>query len=365
MEINKETFFSDYKGVFVAVVAAVILGVIFLANTVLSNKAVSLKTGELSFKAGEPYEISWNAKNVDRVGIALFNGSKGQWIIQNYPAGSKKYVWNSDPYQAAGTEYRFAVFAYPWKKGNPIAYSAAPITIVGQKYASCDNYSVEFSWPHISNTFPGIHKAFVTAQAYSGNLGGIAGADANCAKEAQKAGYQGTFIAFLGVDSKSASERTQKEWIYVEAEPAGTLAEGKTCHRLLAASTQKLLDIMQMTKPLAQMGLSETMHKRLGDVWFGRRTQSTETKCLQITKRGLADSFSSNYNCQDWTIAKRQIYTGAVPAEADLPRCYSAEGKSIKANHYGAVASGVDDSGAFVLGGDTCDSNHRLLCVEQ
>jgi hypothetical protein len=60
--------------------------------------------------AGQSYEIEWSSSNVDRVGIVLFGGEQPQWIAYNYPAGAQKFVWESDPYQPAGTQYRFAVF---------------------------------------------------------------------------------------------------------------------------------------------------------------------------------------------------------------------------------------------------------------
>jgi hypothetical protein len=49
--------------------------------------------------------------------------------------------------------------------------------------------------PDASVTRP--NKAFITADTYSGNLGGIAGADAKCAISAVQAGLPGTFVAFL------------------------------------------------------------------------------------------------------------------------------------------------------------------------
>jgi hypothetical protein len=363
--MDKETLFQDYKGVLVAAVAVIVLGIVLLLNFSLSNKQVSLKAGEPSLKAGEPYTIAWSASNVARVGIALFNGDKPQWIVQNYDAAAGKYVWDSDPYQAAGADYRIAVFAYPWKKGNPIVYSPSPITVVGQKYVSCDDYSVENSWPFLSDSYPNLHKVFITNGVYSGNMGGVSGADASCAQEAKKNNYPGNYVAFLGTDSKSAAERIAKDGIFVEAEPIGTLAEGRSCHRMVAENLQKLLDKSRLAKNLAQVELSDVFYKRLGDVWFGRRTSSTETKCLAIAKQGVVGAFSGSYTCQDWSISKRQVYAGTVPAEADLPRCYDAEGKNLKANYYGAVASDLDDNGNYVVAGDTCESSHRLLCVEQ
>jgi len=364
--MDKETFLREYKSIVIAAAIIVILGAVLLLSFVFSGKKITIKekTGD-TFKAGESYAISWNATNISKIGIVLFNGAKAQWIVQNYPAKAKKYVWNSYPYQEAGTNYRIAIFEYPWRKGNAIAYSASPITIVGQKYVSCDDYSVEYGWPFLPDTYPDIRKVFVTTATFSGNFGGLDEADAACKKEAEKNNYKGNYIAFVGIDSKSSSERITNPGVFVEAEPIGTLIEGRTCHRFIAENTQRFLDVTRLTKSLAQIKLSETFYRRLGDVWFGRRTASTETKCLPIPLRGVVGAFSGTYTCQNWTTNKRQVYYGVVPAEADLPRCYDSEGKNVMANYFGAVASSLDEKGDYAIAGDTCNASHRLLCVEQ
>ena len=117
--MDKETFFQEYKGVVVTAVVIIILGIVLLLSFVFSSKTITLKavSGQAaSFKVGNPYTIAWKASNVGRVGIVLFNGDKPQWIVQNYPASAGKYIWNSSIYQESGTNYRFAVFEYPWKK---------------------------------------------------------------------------------------------------------------------------------------------------------------------------------------------------------------------------------------------------------
>lgn len=48
---------------------------------------------------------------------------------------------------------------------------------------------------------------FVTSQAFNGNLGGLAGADAKCQALAQAAGLPGTFKAWLGNATVSAASR--------------------------------------------------------------------------------------------------------------------------------------------------------------
>ncbi len=362
--MDKQTFFTEYKTVLIAGIAVLVLAVVLLVNFLVSTKSLSFVVGADSFNAGDSFQIRWAAKNISRVGIVLFNGDEAQWIIQNYPGAAGKYTWNSDPYQAAGADYRIAVFEYPWKNGNLIAYSPVPITIVGQKYVSCEDYSVELLWPHLSDAYSNIHRVFATSSSYSGDMGGIDGADAICAKEAEKLGYSGNYVAFLGTDEKSASERIAKNGVFVEAAPAGTLTEGKSCHRLVARDLQNLLDITRAENNLAKFQLSDSLYKALGNAWYGRRTAAVKTECLPIARKGVADAFSASYNCQDWTVDKKQIYSN-LSAEADLIRCYNESGKRVQANYYGAIAASFDLEGSYMLDGDTCDSAHKLLCVEQ
>jgi len=361
--LNKETFLQEYKGVLIAGVALLVLGIILLFNFVFSTKRIAVSPGAMSFQAGENYEIKWSAANVGRVGIVLFGGDQPQWIAHNYPAGAGRYVWQSDPYQEAGAEYRFAVFEYPWKKGNAIAYSPALISIIGQKYVSCDSYSVEQNWPYLPSKHPGVLRAFITQSAFDGNLGGIDGADQKCAQEAQKMGYDGTYIAFLGTDDKSARERAAKDGIFVEAGAIGQSVEGRFCHRYLAQNLQKLMDKINLSKEAAQIQFSGSFNQGFGNLWLGRMSPAIEKKCLSLgIDKEKEMMFSNSYTCQNWTANKRLI-TGA--ADANLTRCYDLEGKNLVAKYYGAATITLSEQGGYGLGAASCDAKRRLLCVEQ
>ena len=361
--MEAESFFAEYKGVFIAAAAAVILGLIFLANFFFSSKKISLSPGEPSLTAGQSYEIKWSSSNVDRVGIVLFGGEAPQWIAYNHPAGAQKFVWQSDLYQPAGNQYRFAVFEYPWKKGNAIAYSPAMITILGQKYVSCDEHSVEQNWPCLPAKHAGILRAFVTQNTYSGDLGGLPGADEKCNQEAKKAGYEGNYIALLGTDGVSARERVQKDGIFVEAGAIGQAAEGQACHRYLAENIQKLLDKTNLSREAAQIRFSPAFASGFGNLWLGRMTSAIEKKCLSLgVDRGGEMMFSNSYTCQDWTVGKRAI---SGVADANLTRCYDLQGKNLVAQYYGAAAITLGEQGGYALGAASCDTKRRLLCAEQ
>lgn len=53
----------------------------------------------------------------------------------------------------------------------------------------------------------GSHKIFMTTASYTGNLGGLAGADAKCAAAATAGGQTGTFVALLSTTSVNARDR--------------------------------------------------------------------------------------------------------------------------------------------------------------
>jgi hypothetical protein len=69
---------------------------------------------------------------------------------------------------------------------------------------SCDPTQSKTSWTQI----PGCFKIIFTAlnEAHDGKLGGVSGADALCAQQAAKAGYTGTFKAFLSTSTQNAKD---------------------------------------------------------------------------------------------------------------------------------------------------------------
>jgi hypothetical protein len=365
--MDKETFIREYKGVAIVGVVLVAIGIVLLMNLAFSTKQLVFRdpVQPVSIKADEAYTIVWGARNINRIGIALFKGDQPKyWIVENYPASAGKFYWKTFIYES-GADYRLAIVEYPWKNGNKVAYSPFPVEIIGRQYESCDDYSITQKWPFLTNNYNSAKKIFVTQGSWNGNLGGIAGADERCKAEAQKNNYSGNFIAFLGSDSVSAFERITKNGVFIEAEPAGTLKEGHTCHRFVASSIAELLDVTRAAANEKKIVLGDSLSKKLGDVWYGRRSSTAETKCLELPMQGRNYAFSGTYTCQNWSTEKKQVYFGEIPAEADLPRCYNKEGKVIAANYFGASSSGFDTNGNFYVTGDTCDSSHRLLCIEQ
>src|SRR4051812_9068951 len=54
---------------------------------------------------------------------------------------------------------------------------------------------------------PHLNVAFVTSGVFSGNLGGVAGADAACTAAAQAGNRSGTFVAFVSSTGENAIAR--------------------------------------------------------------------------------------------------------------------------------------------------------------
>lgn len=365
--MNKEQILKEYKTVIIAAAALAVIAILFILNALMSDKSISIKapTELLALKVGESYTIKWSSKNVGSVGIALYKGDKAQWIAQGISAGKGSFDWKPFVYQAPGADYRLAVFEYPWKKGNAIAYSRWPLEIVGPRYASCDTLSIENQWPFIPSDYPQLHRVFITTKAWNGNLGGLDGADAKCQNEAGELGYSGTFIALIGTDAVSAKERITKNGTFVDSNPEIQLAEGRTCNRLIANSVDTLLDKSLLTKEQAAAQLGFNFGKRISDAWFGRKTPVSKQSCLELPFLGQTSAFSWTSTCQDWKQGKREVYSGSVPLEADLPKCYNQAGKNVPANYYGANASGLDANGNLIMTASTCDQEYRLVCVEQ
>jgi len=365
--MDKETFFQEYKGVAITAAALIIFGLIFLVNFMFSTKSLSLKTPAepITIKAGETYRISWNYRNIGRLGLVLFKGDKPEWIVPNYPASNGFYDWTPFVYQDPGADYRIAMFEYPWRDGNQIVYTSYPVEIIGPKYSSCESYSIESEWPYLPSNYSNIHRVFITNGNWTGNLGGLVGADEKCAQEAESRGYAGNYIAFIGTDDVSAAERITSDGIFIEADSTDNLAEGTSCNRMIASSLKGFLDKTRLSGAVAKVELSEAFARKLSNVWYGRRTAQVDTECLPIPGTGATGAFSGTYTCQDWVNESQVVYSGEIPDEADLPRCYDASGKSIPANYFGASASQVSDSGEYGIGGDTCEASRSLICIEQ
>jgi hypothetical protein len=366
-ELNKQTFFSEYRNLIVLGGLLLTVAIVFLMNVAFSSKSITITSPfqSTSLKAGDTFSVAWSSKGIVSVGIVLFNGDTPQWLAKGVPAGKGKFDWTVLQNQDSGSNYRLAVFEYPWKKGNTIAYTQAAIQIVGPKYVSCNDLAVENEWPFVPGDYPNVKRVFVTDAQWNGNLGGLDGADAKCQQQADSEGYKGTFIAFLGTNKVAAKDRVSQTSSFAWAKSAATLPEGQDCYRLIARNVDSLLNKALLATGQMGVELDSEFSRMMGGVWYGRRTSAAKTECLDLQNVGATSAFSGTYDCQDWTTSQGKIYQGDVPPDADLPRCYDTHGNNVFANYMAADTSGVAIDGSLVVTGTSCDHYERLVCVEK
>ena len=318
----------------------------------------------LTLKAGETYTIAWKAGGISKVGIVLYQEGKASWIAKDLPAKNSPYKWKVFSYQTPAPNYKIAVFEYPWKTGNAFRIADQAYEVIGPKYASCDKLGIENEWPYIPSDYENLIKVFITESKWKGDLGGLEGSDKKCQQEAQKLGYAGSYIAFLGDDSTSAQDRLKDQGVYIDANPAYELLEGRTCHRLIAENPQRLIEKFTLNGNEAKIKLESDFTKKFSQLWIGQLTRNMKSDCLYIAGTGSSESYSYTTTCQNWTQSKDKIYQGEVPDFVGLERCYDESGKSIPANWLGAFGTNEDSSGSILVLGRKCSSSFSLLCVE-
>jgi len=347
---------------------------VFLAQmfSIKSLKVLSPNGGE-EWKTGETNTIKWTSRGIDRVGIVIFDGQEPKWIAKNVDAKEGKYDWNIFIWEEPSENYRIAVFEFSWKKGNKIDYSDNAFTVVGPKYVSCDSLSVGAEWPYLASDFPNLRKVFVTNNRWTGNLGGLAGADEKCQKEAEKLELPGTWKAFLGDDRTLAIERLKLDGVFVEAERAATLSGGKTCHRLLGENFEKFFEKFFSLNVMNQKQLSEDFFKGFSNLWLGRVKDASPKDCVVISSqypsKVMAENYSFTSTCENWTVDNDEI-PGYPPVKRpytpEYPKCYLSSGKTTNAVAQGGLSAGLNTNNTFSpYLGKYCSTWQRLLCVEQ
>lgn len=368
--INKQSFFKEYRSLLIIAGLIITIAVVFIINSATSTKTIVIgkPNQTITLKAGETYTITWGAKGVTSVGIVLFSGNKGtnaQWIAKGVAAAKGKYDWVVAENQPSGSDYRLAVFEYPWKKGNAIAYTDTAIQIIGPQYISCNDLAVQNEWPYLPGNYPGLKRVFITQGSWTGNLSGIEGADTKCQQEADAKKLDGKFIAFLGTDTISAKEKIQEPAVFALANNSQVMPDGQVCYRLLGRNVDSLLNKTLLAADQISIVLDSEFAKSMNGVWIGRRTPGSSTQCLQLGGLGAVTAFSGTYTCQNWTKSDGQVYQGAIPPDADLPKCYDKQGNSAFANYIAANAIIFSNDNSLIVSGTPCNRYNRLLCVEQ
>jgi len=363
----------------VIVIALLIALSVFLyfLNSKKKLELISPNGGE-TWRAGEKHEIVWDSKHIGKIAIVLVSGQESKeikWIVKDYPAKEKRYQWDIFAWEKTGDEYRIGIFEYPWDIKKPSDYSDNYFKIIGPQFASCDALSIENQWPFIPSDYPGLRRVFITRESFNGDLGGLSGADKKCQELAEKQGLEGEWKAFLGDDENPAVERVKTEGIVVNALAAGTLPEGKTCHRLLGKNFDQFLSNFSLSFSEVSKKFGEDFAKRLSNVWLGRLTEKTKKECIKLAPKYLSKSakdYSFTSTCQNWTTNKDLLpgYPKESYSSISFPKCYTLEGKKTEAVGLAGLASGLagPEGGDQVFSpeiGRPCNIPHGLICIQQ
>jgi len=135
-------------------------------------------------------------------------------------------------------------------------------------------------------------RVFVTASLRTADLGGIEGADALCAEEAESAGLDGEFVAWLSTRESSVADRFERSTApYV-------LVDGT----VIADDWDDLVD----GSIDALLNLDAEGQQRSGDVWTGTRADGTaypDDDCSGFTSAsgGVAQCGSTQSTGAPWT----------------------------------------------------------------
>lgn len=368
-----------------AIITFIFISYLFIQHFTKSVKITSPLGGE-EWGIDQTYTIAWKTRGIDRVGIALFKGKEPKWIARNILAAQGKYDWKIYPGQPYGDDYWIAVFEYPWKKGNRIAYSKASFAIVFPEFFSCDDLSVQKEWSHLPSDLPNLRRMFITSAIFTGNLEGLDGADKKCQTEADNQKLGGKWHAFIGGDGEqeSAVERMKEtprktDGTFVIAQPAATLLRGATCHRLIAKSFDEFLKKLSDLAIVNQAKFEEEFFKDLGKIWLGRMDERSAKNCTAINSVlndpyvRLERKYSATTTCQNWTQAARTVAGYPVPegtSKPPFPTCYTAQGKLTDAVAVGGLVVNLTGGGpgasSYDLSkGEYCDSTRKLICIEE
>lgn len=345
-----------------------------------SLKLVS-PNGKEIFEANKTYQIKWKAKRIGKIGIMLIKEGKNEreWIAKDVPAGKGKYEWKIFVWQEPRQDYKIVIFEYPWQEGSrgAIDYSDDWFTIKGPDFASCDKLSIEREWPFIPSDYPDLRKIFITDKTWSGNLGGLDGADQKCQQEAQEKGYEGTWKAFLGSDQVTAIERLNLTGIFINAKPAATLPEGKTCHELWGKTFDEFLKKLSNTFLINLEKFEKKFLDDLSSVWVGRIDKNSKKECAFLFEKYRMSDERKNYSytttCQNWTYGNDLVANFPPPKDTEInyPICYNKEGNPVSA----VATAGLS---VRTYGGDRdeerifstqvvipCNISQHLICIQQ
>lgn len=369
-----------YKTLIYIIIGAVLITFVFLFYLFFSYGARSIEVeapnGGEELGIGQIYEIAWNSKGIDKVGIALFKGKEPKWIAKNIDASLGKYEWKIYPGQNFGDNYWIAVFEYPWKKRNKIDFSDGALAVIYSEFSGCEGISTDSEWLYLPSDMPGLRRIFITEKSFKGDLGGLDGADEICREQALTQGFRGDWHAFIGGDDSndfavSRLKRTTRgtKGVFVQARIEATLVRGATCHRLLGRDFTGFLEKFSSLALINKEKLDENFLESFGDVWLGRLNSNSKKTCVKVDEPdygSLSEKYSYTVTCQNWTNSSRIIEENSG---LSFPTCYTPEGKTTEATGLGGLVSEITGKGfneSFDPNqGEYCDQAKKLICIEE
>jgi hypothetical protein len=172
----------------------------------------------------------------------------------------------------------------------------------------------------------GQKTVFVTSAVYAGNLGGLAGADADCQSLATAAGVSGTFKAWLSDGTSTAAARlTHSSGPYVLVD--GTVVANDWT-QLASGALLSAIDKTEQNGPAAAGTASSQACFGVACVW-------TDTNADGTLAQG-------SYSCQDWT--SQSANDNAVLGETSSTSTYWS---------------------SFATSSSICDLTAPLYCLQQ
>ncbi len=368
--MSKEKILFIFLIIFTIFVVSVII--YFFISTGEKTIKVVAPNGEENWEIGQVHEITWEAKNIDKIGIVLFNGEDTEWIAKNINASTGKYEWEIYPGHKYGRGFWIAVFEYPWNKDSKVDYIDGSFSITFPVLAGCDNLSIDNEWPYLASDLPEVRKVFLTKNSYTGDLAGLSGADNICQKEASDLGYKGNWIAFIGGDSdkETALERIKETergqgGIFVEAFSSASLIRGATCHRLLGKTLDDFINKFSDMLVINNEKISKEFAEEMKNVWLGRIDKDSKKSCIITGKDSsrVQENYSSTTTCQNWTKAEQFV------EEGEFPTCYTPSGALTNAVASGGLGLGMVGTGELATYnpklGSYCNLRKKLLCIEE
>jgi hypothetical protein len=391
-------------GVLILILASILIFIIFTKKEL---KLIYPKGGE-KFEAGKTVTILWKGRKIGKVDIYLISEGKGERMIIAEGVSGGKFNWKISFWQQPRDDYKIEIIEHT--ENIEKYYDQSGIfKIVGPTIALCEELSIPQEWHFVPSDYPNLKRVFITRGLYSGNLGGLNGADQICQKEAEAMGLEGKFKALLGDENVSAKERLNLDGIFVEIgaeqipseeispyllywkdfkrfleKTAGKEKESylkayqfldraynaylkrleekkekRYCHRLLGKSFDDFFQkITSNSKDYLKWFFGESFEKDLEKgVWIGRIYPETKKECVRVHS-GTEVKFSFTTSCQNWTTDKREV--SEISKE-----CYDERGTKWPVTAVGGTSILPTEDGFSLDFGASCNSSLALICVEQ